>query len=239
MKVIYTGLEGSGKSLRLARMTGELVERNAKWFKQSGIKRDIVSNEKFTENFEQWARDLGITIRYWAHLSELIKERDVDVICDEVGNYFDSRNWEDLSLDVRRWLSQGSKCGIEFYGAAQDFAQIDISFRRLVSELWVIKKGIGSHRPSATKPPVKRIWGLCFVFALDPVAYEEKSKKFAYNSFIPHFFFIRRSDCQAFDTGQMIGASDTIPLRHQRRYCERHEKVGGDGTCDFCIVRHK
>jgi len=238
-KTIYTGLEGSGKSLRLARQATELVYRNAKWLKKSGIKRDIVSNEKFTKEFEDWSSSMGITIRYWTHLGELIKERDVDVIIDEVGNYFDSRSWEDLSLDVRRWLNQGSKCGIELYGAAQDFAQIDISFRRLVSELWVIKKGIGSHRPSATKPPVKRIWGICFLFALDPTAYEEKTKKFAYSSMIPQFFTIKRRDCEAFDTGQMIGRSDLVPLRHQKRFCERHEKAGGDGSCDFCLTKHK
>jgi len=108
-----------------------------------------------------------------------------------------------------------------------------------VSDLWVIKKGIGSHRPSATKPPIKRIWGICFIFALDPTAYEEKTKKFAYNSLIPHFFWIARKDCEAFDTGQMIGRSDLIPLKHQKRFCERHEKAGGDGSCDFCLTRHK
>jgi len=238
MKVIYTGLEGSGKSLRLARQAQDLVIRNSKWLKKTGIKRDIVSNEQFTIPFEVWANEQGINIRYWSNLSELIKEKDVDVIIDEVGNYFDSRSWEDLSLDVRRWLTQGSKAGIELYGAAQDFAQIDISFRRLVSELWVIKKGIGSHRPSATKPPIKRIWGICFIFQLDPTAYEEKTKKFASASLIPQFFLIKRRDCEAFDTGQRIGRSEYIPLRHIQRFCEKHEKVGGDNSCGYCVTKH-
>lgn len=237
MKKIYSGLEGSGKSLKLARITQELVHRNAAWGKQIGTPRPIASNMRFSDAFFEYAKSLGVPIIYWQNLDELIKLEQCDVIIDEVGNYFDSRMWADLSLDVRKWLTQGSKCGIEIYGSAQDFAQVDKSFRRLVNELYDIRKMIGSRRPSATKPPVKRIWGICFARALDPQGYDEDKKAFN-GSFIPIPFLIRKADCDIFDTTQKIGRSEYPAMRHEARYCQKHEKMGGDGSCTFCKVVH-
>lgn len=237
MKKIFSGLEGSGKSLKLARVARELVERNASWYKTTGIKRQIASNMLFSEDFVAYADSKNVPIVYWQNLDELIAYENCDIIIDEVGNYFDSRMWADLSLDVRKWLTQGSKCGVEIYGSAQDFAQVDKSFRRLVNELYDIRKFIGSRRPSATKPPVKRIWGLCLARALDPQGYDEDKKGFN-GSFVPIPFFIRKSDCDIFNTKQKIGRSDYPAMRHEARYCQKHEKMGGDGTCSFCKVVH-
>jgi len=191
-KTIFSGLESSGKSLLLAMTCTELVYRNSKWKKRSGIDRPIVSNMFFTEAFETWAFAMGVPIKYWTNLDDLIKVTNADVICDEVGNYFDSRLWADLSLDVRSWLAQGGKAGIEFYGAAQDFAQVDKSFRRLCNKLFLVRKLIGSGRPAATKPPIRYIWGLCMVSELNPREYNEDKKKFVSGGVIPSFFTIQR-----------------------------------------------
>jgi len=237
MKIIYSGLEGSGKSLKLAKTVRKLVIRNSKWGKQIGIPRPIVSNLKFSSEFEEYAKSLEVPIKYWTNLDELIKTENADVIIDEVGNYFDSRMWTDLSLDVRKWLTQGSKCGIEIYGSAQDFAQVDKSFRRLVNELWDIRKVMGSRRPSATTPPVEKIWGLCIMRALDPQGYEEDMKS-SNGSFMPHPFTITKKDCLIFDTTQKIGRSEYPAMRHEARYCQNHEKMGGNGSCNFCKIVH-
>ncbi len=162
MKVIYSGLESSGKSLRLAMTCTKLVYRNSKWLQQSNKIRPIVSNLRFSDEFYKWSVDeMKVPIYYWDNLDDLVKHEQCDVIIDEVGNYFDSHLWQDLSLDVRKWLTQGAKCGIEIYGSAQDFAQVDKSFRRLTNHLFEIKKITGSPRPSATRPPVEKIWGIC------------------------------------------------------------------------------
>jgi len=219
-KVIYSGLESSGKSLKLAMIAIELVYRNAKWRKISGRERPIYSNMQFTPSFKAWAEALGVPLRYWLNTDDLIDLSDCDILCDEVGNYFDSRLWADLSLDVRRWLTQGAKQGIEFYGAAQDFAQVDKSFRRLCNELYLIRKLIGSRRPSATKPPVKRIWGVCMMSQLDPQGYKEDEKKFVGASIIPSFFLIERKYCEIFDTNQKIERSLPSRMKHIERWCE-------------------
>jgi len=222
MKVIFSGLESSGKSLKLAMTVVSLVYRNSKWNKTTGKSRPIVSNMTFSPDFKEFAREQGVELRNWTDLEELVSLSEVDIICDEVGNYFDARMWADLSLDVRRWLTQGAKTGIEFYGGAQDFAQVDKAFRRLVQagDLVHIVKLCGSRRPSATKPPVGRIWGVCLTRPLDPTGYDEDKKKFA-GSGIPNFFFIRKQFCEIFDTSQKIERSAPPTLKHIERHCER------------------
>jgi len=221
MKIIFSGLESSGKSLKLAMTANQILERNKKWLKESGITRPIWSNLKFSEEFINYAKECKIPIHYWSNLDDLIKVTHADVFIDEVGNYFDSRLWADLSLDVRRWLTQGAKQGIEIYGSAQDFAQVDKAFRRLVNQLFYITKTMGSPRPSATRPPVKKIWGVCVMRELDPHTYKEDENKFANGSiFSLRFFFIRKVYCNIFDTTQKIERSLPPLLKHIDRDCE-------------------
>lgn len=221
MKIIYSGKESAGKTLRLAMVASKIAHRNSKWREKTGIVRPIWSNIRFSERFFEYVtQELQIPIFYWENLDDLIKIEQADVFCDEVGNYFDARMWKDLSLDVRRWLTQGAKCGIEFYGSAQDFAQVDLSFRRLCNHLIDIKKLAGSRRPSATRPPVKKIWGLCMQLELDPTGYDENKKKFVNGTFFPTFFFIRKEICDIFDTTQKIRRSTLPPYKHEERYCE-------------------
>lgn len=234
MKVIFSGLESSGKSLRLAMEIADIVHRNAKWFKKNKIKRPIASNLRLSDSFVDYmVNDLGLDEPiYWENLSELTALTHCDVIIDEVGNYFDSRLWSDLSLDTRRWLSQGAKAGVEIYGSAQDFAQVDKAFRRLVNHLYHIRKLIGSPRPSATRPPVKAIWGFCMMTELDPRGYNEDKKKFAGTGLqIPQFFWIERRYCEMFDTTQIIKKSRTPPLKHVEYECE-------DPLCRFHKIAH-
>lgn len=194
MKVIYSGLESSGKSLRLAQLTTDIAHRNGKWKKETNVARPIISNLLFSEDFKAYVEnELGIPIIYWKNLTELIEYDNCDIIIDEVGTYFDSRMWSDLPLDVRRWLTQGAKRGVEIYGTAQDFAQVDLAFRRLVNHLYHITKLVGSRRPSPTKPPVKYIWGICSMRELNPREYKEDKKSFDKTNIFPSFFTIKNN----------------------------------------------
>lgn len=230
-KIIFSGLESSGKSLQLAMLTSEIAYRNSDWKKKSGVTRSIASNLRFSKSFFDFVTiELEIPIIYWDNIDELIKLQDCDVLIDEVGNYFDSRMWTDLSLDARRWLTQGAKSGIEIYGTAQDFAQVDKAFRRLVNELIHITKIVGSRRPSNTKPPVNYIWGICMKRHLDPLGYEEDKKQFQANG-LPSFFFISKKYCEIFDTTQKILRSKPMPYKHQEKTCELD-------NCGFMKVTH-
>ncbi len=235
MKIIFSGLEDSGKSLKLAKTVANLVVRNNRWNKISGSTREIYSNMRFSDNFYHYATThMGVPLRYWKDLDQIIFKDDVDIIMDEVGNYFDARRFAELSSDARRWLTQSSKRGVEIYGAAQDFSQIDVAFRRLVGGrggLFHIRKLMGSRRPSATKPPVKYIWGVCSMNELDPINYSSETSLFEPKSLVPSFFFIEKKYCEIFDTKQKIEKGDPPLLRHTERKCE-------DPHCTFTRVSH-
>jgi len=221
-KTIFSGAEDSGKSYMLAETCMKLADRNAAWLKLTGIPRPIVSNLRFSPWFVEELESMGIPIRYWQDLEELEDLKECDLIIDEVGTYFDSRGFKDLPLSIRLWLAQASKMGCDIYGSAQDFAQVDVSFRRLVAStgggLFHITKLIGSDRPAATKPPVKRIWGVCTMRELDPVAYDEESKKFSGSAW-PKIFFLRAAVCRVFDTTARIPKSSPPPYKHIARRC--------------------
>jgi len=241
MIVIFTGLPGSGKSYKLGRTVVEILYRNAKAYRAAvrdweragdiGIARPepryLYTNLKLTESVEA---EFPEFIRYWTDLRELTPLRDCDVVIDEVATYFDARLWETLSLEMRRWLAQHRKFGIEIYGTAQDFAQVDKAFRRLTSDLLYLTKLMGSRDISATKAPPKFIWGLCFVQTLDPTVYDELKSKFASGG-LPRFMFITKAGTQLFDTRAEVKLSSALPLKHIEKVCE-------DPNCSFHKTVH-
>jgi len=227
-KTIYIGIESSGKSLSLARDIKRIIIRNSKYNKITGRSRAIVSNLRFTKEVEQWAKHVGVEIKYWRDLEELTYLNDCDIIIDEIGNYFDSRRWAELSIDVRKWVSQSAKAGIEMYGTSQRFGQIELSFRGLVDNLQKVTKVIGSPRPTPTRPPVTMIFGICTVRRVNPLSFKDDSPMGEAEGF-PSFFFIAEEDTKLYDTRQIIEVTDLPAYRHQVRKCS---------TCDFVKIIH-
>lgn len=227
MIVIFTGLPGSGKSLKLADTAIKILYRNKRYFQKTGVKRELWTNLKLSSSVEQ---HFGSLIVYWTDLRQLTVLRDVDVLIDEVATYFDARLWETLSLEMRRWLAQHRKFGIEIYGTSQDFAQVDKAFRRLTSDLYYLTKIIGSSDISPTRPAPKFIWGISMVRELDPTVYDEQKSKFAATG-IPRFMFITRARVSVFDTRAEVKLSSALPLKHIERVCEMN-------NCSFHKIQH-
>jgi len=227
MIVIFSGLPGSGKSLKLGQTTIEILYRNKRWYEKTGVLRQVYTNLKLSKEVEEHFFDY---IVYWTDLRQLTKLRDVDVLIDEVATYFDARLWETLSLEMRRWLAQHRKFGIEIYGTTQDFAQVDKSFRRLTSNLLHLTKLFGSGDISPTKPAPKYIWGVSLVKELDPTVYDELKSKFATTG-IPRPMLITRAKTKVFDTRAEVALSQALPLKHIERVCEL-------GNCSFHKTQH-
>jgi len=240
MIAIFSGLPGSGKSYKLGRVVVDVLYRNAKAYAKALKKhaeaggqdpapqpRYVYTNLKMSPAIEEEFKEF---IRYWTDLRELTPLRDVDVVIDEVSTYFDARLWETLSLEMRRWLAQHRKLGIEIYGTAQDFAQVDKAFRRLTSDLLYNTKLLGSRDISATLEPPRFIWGLVFVMTLDPVRYDEEKSKFSVGG-IPRFMWISRKGTEIFDTRAEVKLSNALPLKHIEKVCE-------DPVCNFHKVVH-
>jgi len=213
MIAVFTGLPGAGKSYKMAQTVIDVLYRNKKWYEKSGILRPIYSNLKLSPSVEEEFKGF---INYWSEPAELVTLRDVDVFWDEIATHLDSTQWQNMSLEIKRWLQQHRKFGIEIYGTTQDFAMIDKSMRRLTSDLLYLTKLFGSRDKSSTKPPVKYIWGLILVQHFDPTTYDEEKKK---STGFPSFMLLNRSAIDIYDTTQEIKQGKYPPLNHIEREC--------------------
>jgi len=216
MKVVYTGLESSGKSLLLARKARQLVKRNSKWFNITGVKRPIRSNLIFSPSFVEYAENNNVPILYWTNLEEIIYHQECDVFIDELLKYFDARLWQNLSLDAKHWLTQGAKTGVHVYATAQDFSQVEKQFRILCSKVYMVNKLIGSPRPMKTAPDVKYIWGICLTREVAPKSFKGDSATMEVLSFVPSPFLILKEDTEIFNTNAKVVPSD-LPIKRKRK----------------------
>jgi len=214
MKIIYVGKESSGKSLMLAKRAHELVDRNSYWYSITGVKRPIYTNSPFSETFVQMAESKNVPIVNWTDLQDILQVSEADIFIDEIIKYFDARNWSDLGVEAKHWLTQGAKSGIHVYGACQDFSQVEKQFRLLCNEVYQIIKVIGSPRPMKTRPPVKRVWGVCMLRQVNPATFKGDTTTMETMGW-PSFFTIRRQDTDIFDTSLRI-RSGKLPPRYLR-----------------------
>lgn len=218
IKMVFSGQESSGKSLMLAKTANEILERNIRWAKESEVPRKMVSRIHFSKDFEQRAKDGGIKIIYWKNIYELKDIEGSDIFWDEIHVDLNAKRWADLGLDIQRWLEQNAKIGNSIFATAQDFAQVDLTFRRLTRQLYFITKIIGSERPHPSCPPVKKVWGLCVMRTLNADSYDEKKKQFDGSWWSFKFFKIRKEDCDLFDTNEKVERGKTI-LNHNEHEC--------------------
>lgn len=228
---IVTGLPGSGKSYYLANLTVELLYRNRKWFETSGKIRKVATCLKMSEEIE---REFGYGtdesyIHYWQDAEEIPKLRDCDVIWEEMGVIVDSRSWENMPLELRRWFAQHRHRGVDVYGNVQEFADVDVAVRRLTQNLIYLVKAFGSRDPHPTSPPIKYVWGLVLVFSIDAKNYKEDEKFKKANMFPSSFFLLSKKIIKLYDMHNDIKAGKYPALQHRMRLCE---------TCGYVKTTH-
>lgn len=229
---VVEGPPGQGKSLKTAITTRELLERNKKWHEKGNPLRSVYANIKFTQEFEQkW----GEYLKYWVNTSQLVKLRDCDIVWDEIATELDARNWPNLDIETRRFLSQYRKRGLDIYANTQDFSMIDGRARLMITSVTTLSKGFGSADPSATKPAVKRPWGIVFMWEI--LNWKETDPLKKQTTFFPSWFFIRKRDIEIYDTTQDIAQGELPPLRHTVRKCEFYGVPGHE--CNYCKVVHQ
>jgi len=231
-KRIFVGNEGSGKSLLVGMECEDNIYRNARWNRITGLSRPIVYNVAFSPKLLKLADSLGVEMHIWRHVAELPKLSECDLYIDELATYFDSRLFADLPLNIRLWLAQAEKLGVEIVGCAQDFGQVDKSFRRLCKEVFEVKKVVGSRRPMKTAPPVKFIWGVCLKWALEPRSFDGEQVDMKAIGW-PSIFFIRKKNTELFDTNTRVSLSDPPPLQKVIRHW-----YDDDGSIGFTRVKY-
>lgn len=217
MKVIFVGKEGSGKTLLLGREADRIVKKNVKLYKKTGVMRPIITNIAHSDSFYEFARANGVPIKGWQHIADLEHMTECDLFIDEVAAYFDSRTFADLPLSTRLWLAQAQKLGVHIYGGAQDWAQIDVSFRRLVTYLYEVKKVMGSRRPSKSIPGGRFRWAVGLQWRLNPLADADLGNRSM--SLLPSLIVMTARDMNRFDTNARVLNSEPPPLRKIVRVC--------------------
>jgi len=231
---ITEGSPGQGKSLWTAKRTRELLERNRKWHAKGNPKRPVWSNLKFSEEFEK-AWD-GF-IFYWSDSDTLTKLRDCDIIWDEIATELDSRNFANLSIEMKRFLSQYRKRGCDIYANTQDFSMIDLRARLMITRVQTLKKLAGSRDISTTKPNPKYIWGIVMCREVENFRETDPEKK--KYGLVPSLFLIRKELIKIYDTRQDIPLGQRPRLKHEVLFCEHYDNKDPDHKCSFKKVNHQ
>jgi len=212
--------EKTGGDTSTARAALEELERDVP------IPRKIVSNIKYSKSLEEYAKKKGIEIQYWRDIEELERLTECDLFIDEIGAYFDSRTFDLLPLSTRLWLAQAQKLGVHIWGGAQDWGQIDVSFRRLVKKLYELKKVLGTRRPSKTFPPGKHPWAVIFAWRVAPAASSD-STDLKTLSLVPEFHFAGKKSFARFDTNARVADTAPPPLKRiVRHWFDERGKIG-------------
>jgi len=223
MKIIYTGLESSGKDLHLSIKAEEIRLRNIGWMKKrlkQGLEpnpRTMAFSAPMSKGFIKQIEDSGLKYLYFRNLTEIMHLDQVDVFMGEILKFFPASNTS-LTADVLDFLTQGAKSGVHLYGASQDFSQVHKQFRRLVNRVFVVTKLMGSRRPIKSAPMVKKVWGVCMVRSVIPSSFKGDNATMESNDMFPSFTFIKLADCSRFDTTHKVGLTELPPkiVRKQR-----------------------
>jgi len=223
-KVIYTGIESSGKSLLLSRQAEIVRKRNKQWYKITGIKRIMAFNSPMSSDFIFSIEKSGSTYLFFKNLDDIVYLEEADIFIDEVIKFFPAGQ-NSLSNEQLHFITQGAKSGICLWGASQDFSQVHKQFRRLVNQVFYVKKIIGSRRPMKTAPPVHTVWGVCTIAQVDPHSFRGDDASMIELKHSFHYFFITRRDISRFDTSYKIPMSD-LPVKRVRKQVERCEEDG-------------
>jgi len=222
------GLPGSGKSILFAEMILQTLDRNEKWYNKTGSTRLVYSNIRLSDFYEKRYNHF---LRYWTDANTLYTLRDCDIFIDEIAGYFNSRDWETMAEETRQWLMMHEHYGCELFCNTQSWKTIEVSFRRLTTQLVHISKWLGCRRPSPTKPPVKFIWGLINSKNIAYRSFDDEEWEFQSEDVIGSFHLITKDKVAVYNTRQDLDFKKKYFAKHIEKEC-RH--------CDWKdIIRHR
>jgi len=161
-KKIFLGDEGSGKSLAMSQQFFEAINLAFKYRNMGLYPMTIGTTYQPSEYLVNLAKELEVKLFLIENYDQLLDLKEGYLFIDEMEVFLDSRKYADLPIHVRRWFAQADKNGVEIYGTAQNYMQIDVSFRRLCKEIVFCSKLVGTRRPSKSRPSPSSHWGLFY-----------------------------------------------------------------------------
>lgn len=223
MKLVFTGLESSGKSLLMSRTAEKVFRRNRRWHKiltklGKPCPRTMAFNQPMSDTFIKKIEDAGLIYQEWKNFDEIEYNTQSDIFIDELLKIFPSRGSDPLPPHVMDFLTQGAKSGNHIYATSQDFSQVHKQFRLLTNRVYTVKKLFGSPRPMNSMPPVPFVWGLGLKFSVAPDSFKGESASMQPN-FIPMPFLISKRDTMRYNTLYKVPSAQ-LPDRKLRPYYE-------------------
>lgn len=228
MTIGWVGKKGSGKSYLMIKFLMKNLAYNKKMHEKYELDiRRCALNFPVAQSVLDEYRDYLVG---WKDIEELPHLHNCDVYCDDISSKFDQHGWRNVPMDVRSWLrlNEHRPFFCNFYFNAQNFAEVDVSFRRMTDQLYVVTKGMGSKRPMPSEPPPKRIWG--FIYAEDVP--DEEYRKESFNQSLysgGKWHWLSRKICALYDTGVELDRPVLPKLEHSERECAK---------CGFVKVTH-
>lgn len=216
---VYTGLPSAGKNTMLSFIAFNVLRNNYKQWKKTGYKRKLCVD--FTLNEKKIApyREL---VEYFNGVNEMETWRDADIFFGELALDFDAHHWESTPRSIKKYLRLHRHYRVNIWGCAQDFTTVDISFRRLVNNLYYLHRILGSREPLPTPLAVKlKRRPLRFLFTLergvDRALWGVEKEHYEFISTTPRLFW--GSDFDLFDTHEDVADKALPPLRKIVRVC--------------------
>ena len=223
MKLVYTGLESSGKSLLMSRQAEKILERNIRYHKlltklKIPCPRTMAFNQPMSDTFIKRIEDNGLKYVEWKNFDEIELLTQADIFIDELIKIFPQRGSDPLPPHVMDFLTQGAKSGNQLYCTSQDFSQVHKQFRILTNRVYVCKKLMGNPRPFPSTPPVKSIWGVILKSSVKPESFQGDNASMETN-FIPFPHLISKRDTLRYNTLYKVPSAQ-LPDRKLRPYRE-------------------
>lgn len=226
MKIVYTGLESSGKSLLMSRTAEKVLRRNARWHKilkkkKKPYPRTMAFNQPMSVDFIAKIHNSGLKYLEWEQFHEIEKLDNTDIFIDELLKIFPQRGSDPLLAHEMDFLTQGAKNGNHIYATSQDFSQVHKQFRLLTNKVTIVKKLFGSKRPMKSMPPSSSVWGMCLRFPVKPESFKGENATMIHK-FFPIPFLIRKKDTQRYNTLFKVPRAEhpDKKVRKQRIYAE-------------------
>lgn len=233
------GRKGSGKSLTQARTALHLFKDYRKIEKRwrNLPKRILFTNVKLSAEIEQ--KEYGTHLFYWDNFRQLRwcprvdcwrgKENhpihDADIQHDEIGKDFPAGCWATTPKWVKQIFSHLRKRGNRYFANTQVYEDIDIAFRRQIDFACKIVKVFGSGDITATKPPIRFVYGLILKTEFDPELLEwerdPEKRKIKSRPGLPEAIWIKKKWINAFDTTKEIPPYQPDTLEHFELWCEK------------------
>lgn len=118
--IICFGKKGSGKSTLIAKLSQDYIKKGYK----------VYSNIDVAGTYKYDPSDIGL----------YTFEENSIVFCDEIGIIWNNRNYKEFKQCVIEWFKYQRKYKIRMYAFSQSAEDFDITLRRLIDELFIIKR---------------------------------------------------------------------------------------------------